>query len=157
MRPSVMRPGVVRLTLFLLTLTLAAPAFFPTRARAAGRASVTLAASPDIIYADGKSTTVITATVRDGGGSLVANNTPVRFTTTLGTLTGDTAATTSGVARISLTSASGAGTATVTAVAYGATADGSSAGAVTVEFTEDRESLFEKDARWIRLGLSRNT
>ena len=97
MRPSVMRPGVVRLTFLLLILTLAALTLFPRVARAAGRASVTLTAAPDIIYADGKSTTVITATVRDGGGSLVANNTPVRFTTTLGTLTGDTAATTSGV------------------------------------------------------------
>ena len=151
MRPSVMRPGAARLKLLLLTLALASLTLFPPAARAAGRASLTLAASPDIIYADGKSSTVITATVRDGGGNPVANNTPVRFTTTLGTLTGDTAATTSGVARISLTSASGAGTATVTAVAYGATPDGSSAGAATVEFTEDKESLFSRDARWIRL------
>ncbi len=148
--PSVTPPGMARLV-FLLTVALAALMLLPCAARAAGRASVTLAASPDIIYADGKSTTVITATVRDGGGSLVANNTPVRFTTTLGTLTGDTASTTSGVARISLTSAASAGTATVTAVAFGATADGSSAGATTVEFTEDRESLFARDARWIRL------
>ena len=154
MRPSVTQPGLTR-PAFLLMLALGLlallPALRPAPARAAGRASVSLAAAPDIIYADGKSTTVITATVRDGGGSLVANNTPVRFTTTLGTLTGDTASTTSGVARISLTSASSAGTATVTAVSYGATADGSSVGATTVEFTEDRESLFAKDARWIRL------
>ena len=145
-----MRSSTVRSAL-LLMLALTALALWPAAGRAAGRASVSLAASPDIIYADGKSTTVITATVRDGGGSLVANNTPVRFTTTLGTLTGDTASTTSGVARISLTSASSSGTATVTAVSFGATADGSSAGATTVEFTEDRESLFSKDARWIRL------
>jgi hypothetical protein len=154
MRPSVTQPGAAPLA-FLLTLALAGLTLFltlwPATARAAGRASVTLAATPDIIYADGKSTTVVTATVRDGGGSLVANNTPVRFTTTLGTLTGDTASTTSGVARISLTSATSPGTATITAVAFGATADGSSAGATTVEFTEDRESLFAKDARWIRL------
>ena len=123
----------------------------PASVYAAGRASVSLAASPDIIYADGKSTTVITATVRDGGGSLVANNTPVRFTTSLGMLTGDTASTTSGVARISLTSASAPGTATVTAVSFGGSADGSAVGAATVEFTEDRESLFAKDARWIRM------
>ncbi len=145
-----MRSSTVRSAL-LLMLALTVLALWPAAGRAAGRASVSLAASPDIIYADGKSTTVITATVRDGGGSLVANNTPVRFTTTLGTLTGDTASTTSGVARVSLTSASSSGTATVTAVSFGATADGSSAGATTVEFTEDRESLFSKDARWIRL------
>lgn len=148
MRPSVLQPGAARLILLWLLFALT---LLPSAGRTAGRASVTLAASPDIIYADGKSTTIITATVRDGGGSLVANNTPVRFTTTLGTLTGDTASTTSGVARISLTSAASAGTATVTAVAFSAAADGSSVGATTVEFTEDRESLFAKDARWIRL------
>ena len=150
MRPSVKPPAAVRL-MFLLLLALGGLGLLPSAARAAGRASVTLVAAPDIIYADGKSTTVITATVRDGSGSIVANNTPVRFTTTQGTLTGDAASTTSGVARISLTSAASAGTATVTAVAYGATADGSSVGTTTVEFTEDRQSLFTKDARWIRL------
>lgn len=149
-RPHVTQIGAVR-PAFLLTLAVAVLMLLPSAARAAGRASVTLAAAPDIIYADGKSTTIITATVRDGGGSLVANNTPVRFTTNLGTLTGDTASTTSGVARISLTSAASPGTATVTAVAFGTTADSSSAGAATVEFTEDRESLFARDARWIRL------
>ena len=126
-------------------------ALLPATAQAAGRASITLSSAPDIIYADSKSTTIITATVRDGGGNLVPNNTQVRFTTTLGTLTPDTAATTSGVARVSLTSSSAAGTATVTAVAFGATQDGSSAGSASVEFTEDRESLFAKDARWIRM------
>ena len=147
MRPQAIRSGPAH----LLLLMLAALALLPAAARAAGRASVSLAATPDIIYADGKSTTVITATVRDAGGSIVANNTPVRFTTTLGTLTGDTASTTSGVARISLTSAGSPGTATITAVAFGSTAAGSSVGATTVEFTEDRESLFSKDARWIRV------
>jgi hypothetical protein len=145
-----MRPFPARIAV-LLTLAFAALTSFHAPARASGRASVTLAAAPDIIYADGKSTTVITATVRDGGGNLAANNTQVRFTTTLGTLTPDTTTTTSGIARVSLTSASSAGTASVTAVAYGATADNSSAGVATVEFTEDRESLFARDARWIRL------
>ena len=156
MRPCTARSRTARfLSVRLLMLVLAAlalpTALWPVAARAVGLASVSLAASPDIIYADGKSTTIITATVRDAGGSLVANNTPVRFTTTLGTLTGDTASTTSGVARVSLTSTAAPGTATVTAVSFGATAAGSSAGATTVEFTEDKESLFSKDARWIRL------
>ncbi len=154
MRPCTARScsdPLSRLLMFVLVVLAFLPALRPTAARAAGLSSVSLAASPDIIYADGKSTTVITATVRDAGGSLVANNTPVRFTTTLGTLTGDTASTTSGVARISLTSATSSGTATVTAVSFGAAASGSAAGTTTVEFTEDKESLFSKDARWIRL------
>lgn len=151
MRPCTAWSCTARFLMLALAALALPTALWPAGARAAGQASVLLAASPDIIYADGKSTTVITATVRDAGGSLVANNTPVRFTTTLGLLTGDTASTTSGVARISLTSASSPGTATVTAVSFGATAAGSSAGATTVEFTEDRESLFSKDARWIHL------
>ena len=145
-----MRPFHVPLYSFLAVFCFAL-ALLPGSVQAGGRASVTLAASPDIIYADGKSSTLITASVRDGGGNLVANGTSVRFTTTLGTLTPDTASTTSGIARVSLTSASSAGVATVTAVAFGSSADGSSAGAATVEFTADRESLFDKDARWIRL------
>lgn len=142
-----MRPFTAQSLCALLLLL----AFAVTPVHAAGRASVTLSASPDIIYADGKSSTVITATVRDGGGNLVANGTSVRFTTTLGSFTPDTASTTSGVARVALTSASTPGNAAITAVAYGATADGSSVGAATVEFTSDRESLFDKDARWIRM------
>ena len=85
------------LLLCLTALLGAAPA-----ARATG--SLALAAAPDVIYADGKSSTVVTATVRDSGGSLVPDGTSVRFTTNLGRLTPDTATTASGVARVSLTS-----------------------------------------------------
>ena len=120
-------------------------------ARASGRASLSISASPNVIFADGKSTTVVTATVQDGDGSPVPNGTTVRFTTTLGVLTPDTTVTTSGVARISLTSASSAGEATLTATAFAGGADGSSVGTGRVEFTEDRESLFAQDARWIRM------
>jgi len=129
----------------LAFLTLEAPA------RASGRASLSLAAAPDVIFADGKSTTVITATVRDSGGGPVPDGTPVRFTTTLGILIPDTATTASGIARVSLTSASSAGDAALTATAFAASADGSSVGAAKVEFTTDRESLFAQDARWIRM------
>jgi hypothetical protein len=118
---------------------------------AAGQATIILAAAPDVIYADGKSSTVITATVTDSGGHAAPDGTSVRFTTTLGTLTPDTASTTSGVARVSLTSVSTAGTAKVTAAAFGSGLEGTSASGVSVEFTADRESLFDKDARWIRI------
>lgn len=130
----------------LILACIASPA-----AHALGGGSVTVTAAPDVIYADGKSTTVITATVRDSGGSLAANGTSVRFTTTLGTLTPDTATTTSGVARIALTSASSAGKATITAVAFGEGAVGTPPGIAAVDFTEDRQALFSRDARWIRV------
>ena len=120
-------------------------------AHASGRASLSLGTAPDVIFADGKSTTIITATVRDSNGSPVSDGTPVRFSTTLGILTPDTATTTSGVARVSLTSTSSAGDAALTATAFSASADGSSIGTAHVEFTTDRESLFAQDARWIRL------
>ncbi len=120
-------------------------------AHAAGQASITLAAAPDVIYADGRSSTVVTATVQDSGGHAAPDGTSVRFTTTLGTLTPDTASTTAGVARVSLTSVSTSGTARVTAAAFGSGLQGTSANAASVEFTADRESLFDKDARWIRI------
>jgi len=137
-----------RLWLLLLSLALL-PGARP--ARALGRAALTLAAAPDVVYADGKSTTVITVTVRDGGGNLAANGTSVHFTTTLGTLTPETVTTTGGVARVSLTSARAAGIATVSAAAVANTLDGASNGTTTVEFTADRQSLFARDARWIRV------
>ena len=141
------RPRTVLLPLaFTLTLLVAMHA-----AHASGLASLSLAAAPDVIFADGKSTTIITATVRDGSGGPVPDGTTVRFTTTLGILTPDTATTTSGVARVSLTSASSAGDASLIATAFAASADGSSTGAAHVEFTTDRESLFARDARWIRM------
>ncbi len=135
---------------FLLLALTVAPRLTPP-ACAGGQASVAVSAAPDVIYADGKSTTVVTATVRDGGGKIAPDGTSVRFTTTLGTLTPDTATTTSGVARVSLTASSQEGKASITAAAFGLGAEGSSAGAASVEFTADRESLFDKDARWIRI------
>lgn len=142
------------LTRHLLAFLLLALTFAPrltTPVHAGGQASVAVSATPDVIYADGKSTTVITATVRDGSGKIAPDGTSVRFTTTLGTLTPDTATTASGVARVSLTASSQEGKASITAAAFGISAEGSSAGAATVEFTADRESLFDKDARWIRV------
>jgi len=141
-----MHIALIQLRPVFLSLALTLLAFAP--AHAVGSLAVT--AAPDVIYADGKSTTLLTATVRDGSNP-APDGTSVRFTTTLGTLTPDTAVTASGVARVSLTSAGQAGTATVTATAFAARAEGSSTGSAAVEFTEDRESLFDKDARWIRI------
>lgn len=145
--------NLLKLTRCLLAITLFAVTCGEC-ADASGQGSLSLAAAPDVIFADGKSTTVVTATVRSSSGGPVPDGTPVRFITTLGTLTPDSATTASGVARISLTSASSAGSATVTATAFGSSADGSSTGAAHVEFTADRESLFAQDARWIRMDCS---
>ena len=139
-----------RILILLVLLLLALPATLRP-AGASGVASITLTAAPDVIYADGKSSTVVTATVQDSGGHAAPDGTSVRFTTTLGTLTPDTASTTSGVARVSLTSVSTSGTARVTAAAFGSSLQGTSSSGASVEFTADRESLFDKDARWIRV------
>lgn len=153
MRFSSIRSTLPRFALprFALLLCLLGSLSAAQLAHAAGQASISLAAAPDIIYADGRSTTVVTATVQDSGGHSAPDGTSVRFTTTLGTLTPDTASTTAGVARVSLTSVSTSGTARVTAAAFGSGLQGTSANAAAVEFTADRESLFDKDARWIRV------
>ena len=150
MRLSPRIPLTFRITAAVLFL-LAALAVPARPGLAAGQASISVAAAPDVIYADGKSSTVVTATVQDSGGHPAPNGTSVRFTTTLGTLTPDTASTTSGVARVSLTSVSTPGTARVTAAAFGGGLAGTSGAGASVEFTADRESLFDKDARWIRV------
>ncbi len=83
-------------------------------------ASVELSALPDRI-ASGGGQAVITATVRDEGASLVADGLPVSFTTTLGTLNPESAATAAGRAATVLTSGVISGTAWVTAEAAGIT------------------------------------
>lgn len=120
-------------------------------ALASGRASLSLTSSPEIILADGKSTTTVTATVRDGDGNVVPDGTVVRFSASLGLLDKDTAPTTAGVARATLTSAATVGTAQLTATAF-LTGAGSSAGAAHVEFTSDREEAYSNgDEHWIHM------
>lgn len=120
-------------------------------AYASGRASLSLAPSPEVLLADGKSATTITATVRDGDGNVAPDGTTVRFSTSLGTLDKDTAQTIAGVARVALTSAATAGTAKLTATAFLSSA-GSSSGAAQVEFTTDREEAYSNgDEHWIHM------
>lgn len=142
-RVSVFLALIATLLLALLTLR---------PGQASGFASLGLSAAPQVILADGKSVTVITANVRDSSGGVVADGTSVRFTTSLGTLDKDSVATVSGVARATLTSAPAAGTATVSATAFADTASGSSSGSTQVEFTTDRDAVFASgDSRWIRI------
>ena len=71
--------------------------------------SLVLTADPDTIAADGTSTSRITAVVSGG-------NQVVRFETTKGTLSGTSAKAVNGVATVTLTSATTAGTAVVTGI-----------------------------------------
>lgn len=88
-------------------------------------ASITLAADPTSILADGSSSSAITATLKDSAGKAVSEGTSVTFSTTLGTfLNGSTGysmrtADSSGVAVASLRAGTTPGTAKVTVVSIG--------------------------------------
>jgi len=87
-----------------------------TSALAQGLAeSIRLSASPESLPADGYSTAVITAEVRERSGTLVPDGTEVSFSTSVGTVNPTSTVTRSGRARVRLTSASVPGTAVVTA------------------------------------------
>ncbi len=75
----------------------------PRPASAAG--AIRLSASPNVLLADGISTTTITAEVRMGSGRPARDGTEVRFYTTAGTITA-AAFTSAGVARATLKSSS---------------------------------------------------
>ncbi len=74
---------------------------------------IQLSAGKTQLIANGSASTIITARVWDLNGNAVADNTPVTFGTTAGTLSGETT-TTNGVATAILTSSTTAGTVTVT-------------------------------------------
>jgi hypothetical protein len=82
-------------------------------------ASVTVAADPQTIVADGVSTATVAATVVDMYGNPVADGTVVTFATDLGSLgsASVTRTTTGGLTAATLTSGDRPGTATVTATA----------------------------------------
>ncbi|ALS68415.1 hypothetical protein AT395_25065 (plasmid) [Pandoraea apista] len=78
----------------------------------------TLVAQPTAIAANGTSKSILTATLKDAKGITLGYGVPVKWATTLGTLSADTSVTDSnGQAVVTLTSATTAGTATVTASA----------------------------------------
>lgn len=89
-----------------------------------GPSSLTLSAAPPSILADGTTTTIISADVRDSGGNPVADGTIVSFVTSSGTFpsgTSTTAPTSSGIAQTVLTSSTTSGPAIVDAAASAAT------------------------------------
>ena len=80
-------------------------------------ATVTVTAEADELVADGSDSTVITATLEDSAGNPVSNDTPVTFTTTLGSLGAAPyeTSTTGGVATATLTAGTTLGDAVVLA------------------------------------------
>jgi len=101
--------------------------------------AVTISASPVSITADGSSTSIITATVKDEYGNNVPDGTQVTFSTTAGTVgsTTVTKTTTNGVATATLTSATTPGGAAITATSGGESAT------TTVLFTPTGVSVTE--------------
>ena len=112
---------LARFNLFFWLLALGA-SLFPASVSAQQAEAIRLSAKPVNVLADGVTSTTITAEVRNGDGALVADNTIVNFSTTLGTIE-STAPTRGGQASVSLVSSTIAGTAIVTASSGGATAD----------------------------------
>jgi len=92
--------------------------------------TVTVAANPISIPANGQSTSTLTATVVDAYNNLVSDGTPVTFTTSAGDLPSNpyVTSTVNGQATAVLTSATQAGTAVITATS------GAASGNVTVDF-----------------------
>ena len=113
-------------------------------------ATITLAANPDSIPADGSSSSSITATIKDSSGAPVTSGTAVTFTTTLGTFSNNLQSITvdtpdgTGIVSVSLIAGVTPGTATVTAGSNGVSAAtyvviGGSVGSITL--TADPTSI----------------
>lgn len=115
-------------------------------AHAAGLATIRLTAAKLTILADGKSTTTITADVRDDRGNVVPDGTVVRFDTNYGRLDTTTAATRNGVARVTLISADLPGVALVKANIENGDA---TPGTAEVTFSTDAEETAE--GSWARI------
>lgn len=97
-----------------------------------------LTAFPTLSVADGRSTTTITADVRDSSGKRVADGTRVVFNTTLGSFRESIVTTTNGYARAILVSGATAGVAKITATPL---SGGSSPSTLEFEFVGDRSLL----------------
>jgi Invasin, domain 3 len=97
-----------------------------------------VAAFPSVSVADGRSTTTISATVRDTNGRLVADGTKVGFTSTLGQFRQSIVTTSSGVARAVLVAGGVPGIAQVTVTALTPNAAPTT---IEFEFVADRKLL----------------
>lgn len=148
-------PVRVHSTLLAIIVVVSAVLVLAGRVGAAVQSSVMVKADPEVIAADGKSTTTITAIARGGDGSLVPDGTPITFSSTLGVLSGSTATTASGAARITLTSTATPGRAQVTATYIDTTGGGVGQGTCAVEFTSDTDTAgADASSRWLRVECS---
>lgn len=117
-------------------------------ARADTLASIRLTVERSVIKADGRSTTVISAEVRDSSGRVVPDGTRIAFATTAGRLSSPSEGTQNGVARVVLTSSDLPDTAVVTANLDGA---GQAVPAQTIiTFAADVDAA-ETGTTWIRV------
>lgn len=124
-------------------------------AHSVGMANISVTASPSVLIADGKSSTILSATIRGSDGQLVPDGTSVQFSTTLGTLDHNSVTSVSGVARARLTSASTDGHATVQVSFVGGGTSGAATTSVNVQFTTDRElAATDGNSRWLHITCS---
>ncbi|MBC8134502.1 MAG: hypothetical protein H8F28_01275 [Fibrella sp.] len=126
----------------------------PLAAHAQGLATIRLSAAPYTIKADGRSTTIITAEVRDDAGRVVPDGTQVRFGVTAGRLDNTLATTQNGVARVVLTSGDLPAASLITAnLDSGGRATPAQ---ITVIFSNEADAA-EIGPQWIRINGSQYT
>ncbi|MBC7808274.1 MAG: hypothetical protein H7145_19245 [Akkermansiaceae bacterium] len=129
-------------------------AITPSAASAQGLATIRLTAAPYTIKADGRSTTVITAEVRDDAGRVVPDGTQVRFAVTAGRLDNTLATTQNGVARVILTSGDLPAASLITAnLDSGGRATPAQ---ITVIFSNEADAA-EIGPQWVRINGSQYT
>lgn len=126
----------------------------PLAAQAQGLATIRLSAAPYTIKADGRSTTVITAEVRDDAGRVVPDGTQVRFGVTAGRLDNTLATTQNGVARVILTSGDLPAAALITANLD--TGGRATPAQITVIFSNEADAA-EIGPQWVRINGSQYT
>lgn len=126
----------------------------PLAAQAQGLATIRLSAAPYTIKADGRSTTVITAEVRDDAGRVVPDGTQVRFGVTAGRLDNTLATTQNGVARVILTSGDLPAASLITANLD--TGGRATPAQITVIFSNEADAA-EIGPQWVRINGSQYT
>lgn len=102
-----------------------------------GQGSIELSSFPQIAVADGSSEVTISAVVRDGGGSKVADGSMIRFSSSMGTFREADVLVANGVARAVLVAPDTPGVARVTASAPGI----GIVSVLDIEFVSDRAAL----------------
>ncbi|MHB0999358.1 MAG: Ig-like domain-containing protein [Armatimonadota bacterium] len=110
--------------------------------------SIELSATRSSIPADGKSTTTINAIIRDSDGKMTADDTEIQFTSSLGIIE-DIGVSSSGVARVKLTSPEIEGTAVITATWL----DGQTVAQMNIIFSGIESE--ESDSRYITIKSDR--